>query len=68
MLNIWSNLLNQNDCIKCKSCCKFTNNDLWDLPRFTLEAKEILSLKYPDIEFQRCNETYVPKANTIFDG
>lgn len=67
MLNILINLLNQNDCIKCKNCCKFTNNYLWDLPRFTLGEKESLSLQYPDIEFQRSNETYVPKTNIILD-
>ena len=60
MINIFSEFFNNNVCKECKMCCKFSEDDLWDLPQFTCDEKKRLSLKYPNIKYKLYNNMYIP--------
>ena len=60
MMNIFSEIFNKNICKECKMCCKFGEDDLWDLPQFTCDEKNRLSLKHPNVKYKLYNNMYIP--------
>lgn len=43
-------ILSRETCSRCKICCNYTSESLWDIPGFTLEEYHNAIKKYPDMK------------------
>lgn len=46
-----SDLLTREDCAKCRICCEFGDEDMWEVPVVSDELATKLEEKFPDMEF-----------------
>ncbi len=51
-------ILSKNDCAKCKFCCSFRRQSLWETPVFDEETKFKLEKEYPQAKFIKRNDFY----------
>lgn len=51
-----SEILRKEDCAKCRFCCSFRRQSLWETPLFTDEQKNSLSDKFPEAVFKKTGE------------
>lgn len=47
-----SKILSKEDCSKCKFCCSFRRQSLWETPLFDNGTKEKINKIYPDAKFK----------------
>lgn len=45
-------ILSGEDCARCRFCCSFRRQSLWETPLFTTEEKTHLEQKYPQAKFK----------------
>ncbi|MCR4821911.1 MAG: hypothetical protein K5873_03450 [Treponema sp.] len=46
-------ILSGEDCARCRFCCSFRRQSLWETPLFSRELKEKLEKKYPQAVFKK---------------
>ena len=49
-------ILSGEDCAKCRFCCTFRRQSLWETPVFDRKTKEILEKKFPEAKFRQITE------------
>jgi len=53
-----SSLLKSKNCMSCKSCCKFGENDCFDAPMFTEGEKENILKKFNNAKFKKIGKLW----------
>lgn len=60
-----SKFLSKTDCAKCRYCCIFDKNDIWEIPLFSEEEVKRLKVIFPNIQFTPSQKEYIPSVLCI---